>query len=86
MEIVSVGPYEIREPLVGDVPGLFDLMVGGENVNMQNVINDLVRNCVYLEGQKLGDRITEVPLRQLREMINKLVEMAGLNEKKTETQ
>lgn len=82
MTTVKIGNYEIREPLVGDVPDLFDMMAGGEHANMKNIINDLLVNCVFLGGQRLGDRIKDVPLRDLRPMITELVKMAGLEEKK----
>lgn len=82
METVLIGKYEIREPIVGDVPDLFDLMTGGENVNMKSLVNELIRNCVYLEGAPIGDRISQIAIKDLRPIMNELLRMAGLSEKK----
>lgn len=82
METVIVGKYEVREPVVGDVPELFELMIGGSNVNMNNLVSQMVRNCVFVDGQPIGEGLSQIPIRDLKTIIAELVRMAGLSEKK----
>lgn len=82
MKIKTIGRYEIHEPTVGDVPELFDIMCGTQGVQVAPIVKNLMRNCVYLDGEKLGDRIDDLPIKDVRALTDDLVSLAGLGEKK----
>lgn len=70
--------YELKEPTVGDVPGLFDLLTGEKEAPTNTVIRDMLRNCVLKDGQPLGDDISNIPLSKVKDLVNELTEMSGL--------
>lgn len=82
MKNKRVNGYELREPTVGDVPELFDMMVGGEGNDMKSVVHSLIRNCVFKEGVPLGDDYKTIPIRDMRELVTELLKMTGLDSEK----
>lgn len=80
----TVGNYQVKEPTVEDVPDMFELMTGGQ-VEVQVVIQSMLNNCVFAKGSNtpLGlAGVKTLPLRCVRDLVEELTEMTGLNEKK----
>jgi len=82
MESKLIEGYEVREPTVGDVPELFELMTGGDNTNLNQVIASMIRNCVFLNGQPVGENLKAMPLKTVRKIVAELTQMSGLNDEK----
>lgn len=79
----EIDGYMIIEPKVGDVPELFDMMTGNtETGGLTEMVNSMLRNCVYKDGEPLGERLRDVPIRTIRKLITELIAMAGMNEEK----
>ena len=78
METKIVHGYELREPTVGDVPGMFSMFAGDNETPTSTIVRDMMRNCVYKDNQKLGDKISEIPLSKVKDIINELMEMSGI--------
>lgn len=82
MESKLIEGYEVREPTVGDVPELFELMTGGEGANLNTVVASMIKNCVFKDGKPVGDGIKQMPIKLVRAIVVELTAMSGLNDEK----
>jgi hypothetical protein len=72
--------YSLKEPTVGDVPGMFT----GE-VDTTSVTTQLLANCVLHNGKPIGvDGIKSLPLAKAIKFSKELILMAGLGDEKKE--
>jgi hypothetical protein len=74
--------YQIIEPKVSDCPELFGIMTGDDSNTLSQMINSMLRNCVYKDGAPLGDRIKDVPLKDIKPLVKRLTELTGLTDEK----
>jgi hypothetical protein len=74
MKSVQVENYEVREPKIGDIPNFFTMIQeGGTQITEQ-----LIRACVYQDGQPIGDRIAEMPIRLAMQITNEVIRLSGM--------
>ena len=79
------GDYEIKVPTIGDVPELFDVIIGagGEN-ELPVIIKNMVKACVFKSGSStpIADEMSNLPVRDVKAMVPILTEMVDFNGKK----
>lgn len=72
--------YSFKEPTVGDVPELFKAMTGAEFDNTA-VMESLIKNCILVNGQPIGDGYQSIPIREMQLLVTEVLKKAGMSGK-----
>lgn len=73
MKVKTLGEFEIREPLVGDVRPIMGLM----SKSPEEFQFELAKRCIFKDGAAIGDEIGNVPFSQYVPLMTAVMELTG---------
>jgi len=75
MKTKTVGEYEVREPLVGDIRPIMAMMSKAP----EDFQFELAKRCIFKDGGAIGDAIAAIPFSQYVPLMTAVMEVSGFS-------
>lgn len=77
--IIGETEFVVKEPTVGEIMPLLPLLSSDDQEVLQNAQLDLMKLCVYFEGDRLGDGVAAIGVSTYLVLTEEVMKVTGLS-------